>query len=86
MILDFMTSDFWKDIQTRVLATFSLSATGTLANAINPENAIKMVEQSAVTKLIEVFTLISYGMSILVAATVLFRFFLWYKDRNKIKK
>jgi len=83
MILDFASSDFWKDIQTRVLTTFSLSITGTLANAVNPEIINKTVEPSTLTGLIEVFTLVSYGVSILVGVTVLCRFFLWLKDRNK---
>lgn len=85
MILDFMSSDFWKDIQTRVLTTFSLSITGTLANAVNPEILNKSIEQSAMTSLLEVFTLVSYGISIMVGVTVLIRFLLWLKDRNKKK-
>lgn len=83
MILGFLSSDFWKDIQNRVVTTFSMSIVGTVANASNPEILNKVTDPSLITELIEVFTLISYGISILVGCTVLFRFFYWLKDKNK---
>jgi len=85
MILGFLSSDFWKDVQNRVITTFTLSVAGTVANATNPEIINKVVDQSLMTELLQVFTLISYGVSILVGCTVLFRFFYWLKDRNKKK-
>ena len=83
---EFFYSDIWKDVQARVISTFALSGIGTVANAI-PQAEVNNITQevSNITQLIEIFTLVSYGMSILVAGTVLWRFVLWLKDRNKTK-
>lgn len=83
MILDFLSSDFWKDVQNKVLATISLSATGTFAKAITPTMAFQAVEKSLIVEMTEIFALISYGVSILVGLTVLYKFIIWLKDRNK---
>ena len=81
---DFFSSDIWRDVQTRVISTFALSGVGTIADAIPAKDFIN--ETSAtMADLIQVFTLISYGVSILVGVTVLVRFILWMKDRNKRK-
>jgi len=80
---DFFSSDIWKDIHMRVLATFSLSGIGTIANAIPQSPELNVIYQTKMSNLIEMFTLISYGMSILVAVTVLIRFGIWLKERKK---
>mgnify|MGYP001766244362 CR=1 FL=1 len=85
MILDFLSSDFWKDVQNKVLATISLSATGTFAKAITPTMAFQAVEKSLIVEMTEIFALISYGISILVGLTVLYKFIVWFKDRKKNK-
>lgn len=85
MILDFLSSDFWKDVQNKVLATISLSATGTFAKAITPTMAFQAVEKSLIVEMTEIFALISYGISILVGLTVLYKFIIWFKDRKKNK-
>lgn len=87
LLNDFFSSESWRDLSTRVLATFSFAGIGTVAKAI-PDSAVDVAASnpSIIAGLIEIFTLISYGMSILVAITVLCRFFIWYIDRNKQNK
>lgn len=81
---DFFSSDIWRDVQARVISTFALSGVGTIANAI-PANDLINETSTTMADLIQVFTLVSYGVSILVGITVLVRFILWLIDRNKRK-
>ena len=86
ILSDFFSSDTWSDISARVIATFSLSGVATVTNAAaQPLSSDLIVKSTTITDLIQIFTLISYGVSILVGATVLCRFVLWLKDRNKHK-
>ena len=81
---DFFSSDIWRDVQARVISTFALSGVGTIANAIPASEVINQTS-STIANLIQIFTLVSYGVSILVGITVLVRFVLWLIDRNKRK-
>lgn len=81
---DFFSSDIWRDVQARVISTFALSGVGTIANAI-PVSEVISQTSSTIANLIQIFTLVSYGVSILVGITVLVRFVLWLIDRNKRK-
>lgn len=81
---DFFSSDIWRDVQARVISTFALSGVGTIANAIPVKDLINETS-TTMADLIQVFTLVSYGVSILVGITVLIRFILWLIDRNKRK-
>lgn len=84
-LMEFFSSDFWSENVSRVLATFGLSIAGTVSNAIPVSVAVSTQVPTTLSTLIDVFTLVSYGMSILVATTVIFRFHLWLKDRKKLK-
>jgi len=84
---DFFFSDVWRDVQSRVVSTFALSGVGTVTNAINNAEQTSMVQSgSSFPIVLEVITLVSYGFSILVAITVLWRFCAWLSDRNKTKR
>ena len=85
MILDFLSSDIWRDMQNKVFGTFALTGAGTVANAIEKPVQEISVQQSFVQQLTEIFALISYGLSIIVAITVIYKFFIWIKERKKEK-
>ena len=82
ILSDFLSSEVWNDVSSRVIATFSFSGIATVVNAI-PAGSNETVNMLVVSDLIPLFTLISYGVSILVGCTVLARFFIWLKDRKK---
>ena len=77
---EFINSDFWKDVRTKVLATITLSGTGTSLGAITPSTESPT---SDIITMLELFQLVSYGVSILIGITVLCRFFIFLKDRKK---
>lgn len=81
---EFFSSDIWRDVQARVISTFALAITGTVAKAI-PIAEIISETNNTMADLVQIFTLVSYGVSILVGVTVLVRFGFWLKDRNKRK-
>jgi len=83
ILKDFFSSTVWQDINNRVFTTFGLSGVATVANAIPSTIVTEVATTSILVNLIQVFTLISYIMSIMVACTILFRFILWYKDKDK---
>ena len=81
-ITDFFSSDVWQDINNRVFATFGFSGVATITNAI-PASIIANVSMTSIlVDILQVLTAISYVMSILVAATVLYRFISWYKNKK----
>ena len=89
LLNDFFSSDLWDEVKGRVFATFSLSATGTIANAISAPAEIPtqiVTTVGTVIDLIYILTVMSYVMSIAVASTVVFRFIIWTADRHKVHK
>ena len=88
IILEFSKSPLWLDIRGRVLTTFGFLGVGHAANAIPPDGLTTSQAENLlqIEYLIRLLTLISYGISILVAVSVLWRFILWLKDRNNNKK
>ena len=87
ILMEFFNSEFWTDNASRIFATFGFSAVGTVTNAIPTSELTSVVQQtSSLQTVIEIFTIGSYLMSILVAATVIYRFHVWLKERKPIKK
>ncbi len=84
MINSFLNSDTWTDVRTRVISTLALSGIGTITNA-TATDATESVS-TTIADLIQIATLGSYCISILVGVTVLIRFVIWFHDKNKKSK
>ena len=87
ILLEFLKSPLWLDIRVRVLTTLGFTGVGTAAHALpstelTTEQSINLIQ---LEYLISVFTLISYGLSMVVAVTVIWRFIIWLKDRKNNK-
>ena len=84
MINSFLNSDTWTDVRTRVISTLALSGIGTITNAASTD-AVSTVS-TTIADLIQIATLVSYCISILVGLTVICRFVIWFRDKNKKTK
>lgn len=87
MTQGFFKSPLWLDVRSLVFATFAFAGVGTASDAVPKQELLNPHAENLmhIEYMIRVFTLISYGLSIVVAITVLCRFIFWVKDRNKDK-